>query len=412
MRKCCVGRAADERGAILVQVALSILVLMSFTVFVVDYGVVWVARGQAQNAADAGALAGTVARRFDDTVRPPAVPATNGIAWTAATQAANANPVWASAGASPSPWTAVPSWTCPPEWEGFRCTRVDVFRNGDSGSQSLPLFFGPLLGISSHGVRATATGVVATGGTVRCLKPWIIPDRWPEGQPVSSYVAPYYPGHTGYNVDTDIGLQLVLKEGSPGGMSSGWTGTVSLPNPPGNPEYEANISGCNPTVVGIASAAQTCPSVDPPAGCVRVRTGVQQGQTVHGIADLVAPDSTGYWNHSTNAPDGGCVATRTCPGGITPRLVPLALFDPSLFDSSNCSGVGCITKVVNIIGFYLEGMCSDLRSRNLLDPGNDCGTPQQENKAVVGRIAEYTALSFGTPVDDSAAFLQTIVLVR
>jgi hypothetical protein len=396
-------RLTGQSGAMLIQVAISILMLMGFAVFVVDYGVVWLSRGQAQNSADAGALAGAVARRWDDKANPPA---TNGVAWSSAVQAASANAVWGSVGETPQRWVPQPSWTCPPGWEGFRCTRVDVYRNGEFGSTTLPVFFGPLLNVLDQGVRATATAVVASGGTVKCLKPWITPDRWPEGEPVSSYIGPYYAGHTGYNVETDIGLQLVLKEGEPGGMSSGWTGTISLPNPPGTPEYEANIAGCNPTVVGIATEEETCPEVDEPDGCVRVRTGVQQGQTVHGLETLLAPDATGYWDTSTNKPAGGCVAAGDCPGGVTPRLVPMAVFDPSVFDSSNCSGVGCITKVVNIIGFYLEGICED----TVLDPGNDCG--KFPKKAVVGRIAEYTALSFGTPVEDSAAFLQFIVLVR
>ena len=52
----------SEQGAVFVQVGISILVLMAFNVFVLDYGVMWVSRRQAQNAADAGALAGAVAR--------------------------------------------------------------------------------------------------------------------------------------------------------------------------------------------------------------------------------------------------------------------------------------------------------------------------------------------------------------
>src|SRR5437867_1366842 len=67
-----VGRGKCERGAILIQVAISIMALTAFTAFVVDYGVLWVARGQAQNAADAGALAGAIAREFDDVADPPA----------------------------------------------------------------------------------------------------------------------------------------------------------------------------------------------------------------------------------------------------------------------------------------------------------------------------------------------------
>ena len=52
----------SERGAILVQVALALLALVAFTMFVVDYGVFWVGRRQAQNAADASALAGALAK--------------------------------------------------------------------------------------------------------------------------------------------------------------------------------------------------------------------------------------------------------------------------------------------------------------------------------------------------------------
>ena len=49
-----------------VQVGIAMFVLVAFNVFVLDYGVMWVARSQAQAAADAGALAGAVARGYDD----------------------------------------------------------------------------------------------------------------------------------------------------------------------------------------------------------------------------------------------------------------------------------------------------------------------------------------------------------
>ena len=61
----------SEQGAVFVQVGISIFVLMAFNVFVLDYGVMWVSRRQAQNAADAGALAGAVARGYDDFADPP-----------------------------------------------------------------------------------------------------------------------------------------------------------------------------------------------------------------------------------------------------------------------------------------------------------------------------------------------------
>src|SRR5258708_6839190 len=51
-------RCASERGAIIIYVALALLTLLAFSAFIVDYGVMWVSRRQAQNVADAAALAG------------------------------------------------------------------------------------------------------------------------------------------------------------------------------------------------------------------------------------------------------------------------------------------------------------------------------------------------------------------
>ena len=53
------------RGAIMIHVAFALLALLAFSAFVVDMGVMWVSRRQAQNAADAGALAGAVALMRD-----------------------------------------------------------------------------------------------------------------------------------------------------------------------------------------------------------------------------------------------------------------------------------------------------------------------------------------------------------
>ncbi|HWJ54869.1 MAG TPA: pilus assembly protein TadG-related protein, partial [Vicinamibacterales bacterium] len=47
-----------QRGAVLVHVAVAMTGLLAFSALTIDLGSLWVARGQAQNAADAGALAG------------------------------------------------------------------------------------------------------------------------------------------------------------------------------------------------------------------------------------------------------------------------------------------------------------------------------------------------------------------
>src|SRR6186713_251663 len=114
---------SDERGAVLVQVAIALLVLTAMATFVVDHGVFWVSRGQAQNAADAGALSGAIARAYDELTDPPA---SNGKTFSSAMGAALANNVWTTAPA------AQVSWDCPAGVAGS-CVRVDVYRNGELG---------------------------------------------------------------------------------------------------------------------------------------------------------------------------------------------------------------------------------------------------------------------------------------
>ena len=104
MRTRPASHLSSERGTTLVNVALALVTLMGLAAYAVDRGIVWISRGQAQNAADAGALAGAVARAYDDKADPPATT----IPENAALNLALGNPVWGTAGA------ANVTWTCPP----------------------------------------------------------------------------------------------------------------------------------------------------------------------------------------------------------------------------------------------------------------------------------------------------------
>ena len=127
---------------------------IAFDAFVVDYGVMWVGRGQAQNAADAGALAGAVAMAFD----------ANG--WTDRTADRTGPHVGAADGADQSrsgarrrTWTWTP--TCSSRTRQPRCVppmptaltpciRVDVYRNQARGNP-LPAIFGSGVGLRRPG---------------------------------------------------------------------------------------------------------------------------------------------------------------------------------------------------------------------------------------------------------------------
>src|SRR6185437_15755467 len=159
-------RLRSEQGAIFVQVGIAMFVLVAFNVFVLDYGVMWVARQQAQNAADAGALAGAVARSYDDV---GTTPTSETVRLAQATAAANM--VWNQ------PATAeVSSFDCPPGVDG-RCVRVDVYRDSTHGNP-LPTIFGPLLGVTSQGVKAMAIGLSGIGNATNCLRPLAFADDW------------------------------------------------------------------------------------------------------------------------------------------------------------------------------------------------------------------------------------------
>ena len=114
--------AGDERGAVLVHVALAMLALIAFSAFAVDYGALWVGRRQAQNSADAAALAGALSLAFDD---PDDIPRAQ-----ARGRRRDREP---GLGAAPSivPATDVQLIPCPPGAPGLpdTCIRADVYRS-------------------------------------------------------------------------------------------------------------------------------------------------------------------------------------------------------------------------------------------------------------------------------------------
>src|SRR5579862_6668540 len=96
---------SSERGAILIHVALLLLGVVALSAFVLDYGIMWASRGQAQNSADAGALAGATALVLDDPTWP--IPS-GGVVENSAKNAAQYNGVWAG-----TPGVTVTGTTCP-----------------------------------------------------------------------------------------------------------------------------------------------------------------------------------------------------------------------------------------------------------------------------------------------------------
>jgi hypothetical protein len=169
-------RLAKEDGVSLISVAIWLFVLTGFLVFVLDNGVLMVGRHQAQNAADAGALAGVISLVYDEPTTYP--PAAGGPTTLAIQTAVRENPSgWDASWGLP-----VISWQCPnfgrPPGGGGKCVRVDVHADTTNGSQQMPVFVGGLFGLSGMSTRATATAEVRQANWSPCVKPWMVMDWW------------------------------------------------------------------------------------------------------------------------------------------------------------------------------------------------------------------------------------------
>jgi Flp pilus assembly protein TadG len=435
-------RCASERGTVLIQTAIAILVLTALTSFVLDYGVLWVSRNQAQNAADAGALAGAIARAFDETADPPSAGGRAELSarWAARCASgsascpaapASANPVWPSQAGATSGVEVL--WTCPPAFAG-RCVTVNVYRDGTNTSTTLPTFFGPLLGINSQGIRATASARVATANAANCMRPFSVADKWIDNSSPTNLLYEHYDSAgiprtditpdqyvppngtsagTGYRLPDDYGVEQVLTFGNENDndpIMKGWSLPLKLPNPAGGyftggDEYREAIAGCTSGTVAIGDY-------------LSLENGAMVGPTNQGFDDLRDLDPGATFNTSTKTIDGSCVPS--C-GPVSPRIVPIAVFDMDEFqwrsttgswdtevytDASGathlipagaCPGAGakCV-RVVNILGFFVDRMTN--------------GNP----KTLIGYLVSGPGVFMnGAPgVGGGAAFLSMIQLVR
>jgi hypothetical protein len=289
-------------------------------------------------------------------------------------------------------------------------------------TNSLPVFFGSMLGITDQGVRATATAQAASGDSINCVKPWAVADKWidtsgptPWDQwdvwepPGDVYRMPLLPetNPTGFTLANDRGMQMALKAGTVGTWSAGWTQELDF-GCLGSDCYREAIATCPSWIptVGLWGGQECDDPTDhnPEQGCVSAKTGMSQGPTSLGVGDLLALDAGAYWNTSTNQ-----VVTSFI--NKSPREVPIVLFHTSDYAASGCSGTNCVVKVVNIMGFFVEGMCNDVMAQGRLDATTYCDEP---DKTVVGRMVASAAQYRGGRGESppGTSFLQIYRLVR
>ena len=413
-------RWQSERGVSLIMVAIALLVLTGFLAFVVDYGLMWLGRRQAQNAADAGALAGAIARAYDETTNPPSA---SGLAFQSAVAAAQSNDIIGEDGG------VRVTWECPAFAAGGRCVRVDVHRdgtdvNGDGTTDStrLPVFVAGMFGETGQNVRATATAWVQTANATNCMRPFAVADKWTDNvvttplkfdrwnkvgnnavelNPKDVYVPMNVSSTgTGYTVQNDLGAQVFLKRGNPAqtadAVEPGWTLPVRLPDGAGG-----YVSGAS----DFSNAIKHCIGNPVRVGdYLPLENGVMNGPTNQGVQtdsdSLVNQDPNAEWDTGTEAVIDTCAPTCA---PFSPRVVPIAVFDMDEYQwrraANNwtttwtpgvgpgapgtgdvCPGGGGCIRVVNIIGFFVEQMSgNDVRGRVVMYPGEFVTGPPSVN---------------------------------
>jgi hypothetical protein len=410
-----IGRTSEnERGAILAHVAIALLGLVAFSAFVFDYGVLWVSRRQAQNAADAAAHAGAVALAFDDA----ADLSDAGPAKRSAIAAGDDNAIWGESPAIDSAdvtFPACPDGTAP-------CIRADVYRDDAHGS-ALPVFFGSLAGVTTQGVRATATAQVLIGNATDCLKPWAVVDKWAEHYPVNPapwttnstfdkytkqgaldpkiatpdvYVAPtssdpgtgFHPYDSSGRYTSDYGLELELKtDQNDFQYGAGWFMALALEDSRGGKDYKNNIKHCVGTVykIGDEVAINTEPGkkVGPTDQAVDL---APKGD----IDSIVNQDPGAHWDSTLNSGRGGVAGSAFA---VSPRIVAIPLVNPDAVADAAKNGRATV-PIANIMGFFVEGVTG--------------------KGGVLGRLITIPGLKAtgGPTLSGSSSFMKVIALVR
>ena len=338
----------DERGMSFVFVGVGFLAFVAATTLAIDVGMFMTARSQAQTAADAGALAGATALVFDDFDDRSA----GGPAVQSAINTALFNGVMFSSVA------VAPADVLFPIGPGgvSNRVRVNVYRTGGRNNP-VPTLIGPVFGVPTVDIRATATAEASPANAMTCVKPFTIPDRWTENtnpewdtgdtyerydnkmkviQNADEYHPPGSAGYVGYHPDRDRGLPLMIRAGTGNNVEPTmyWSWNMA----PGNEDiggdfYRENIAHCNTMIVSYGYLMTQEP-------------GNMMGPTLQGVQDLIDQDPAAYWDDVQNK-----VHTTKSP---TPRIFPIPLYDPEYYAWGKANGRNADLRVANWLGFFVE----------------------------------------------------------
>jgi hypothetical protein len=364
----------DERGISNMLVGFGFIGFMAATTLALDVGWWVVARSQAQNSADAGALSGAVALVFNDFNNRSA----SGPAVTSAINAAEANQV------------GLGQVDVGPEDVTFPVGPTGLSnRVGVRVDREIPTILGSMFGMMTMDSKAYAEAEASPANAARCLLPFTLPDKWQEvtAPPWSmesffemydnhnNMLNPrdlYRPGvnGTGYRF-TDKGTLIELKAANGSKVSPSAYNPWAIPGSTGADDYEDAIAGCK---TGIMKTGEH----------ITLEPGMMTGPTEQGIERLVASDPEARWDLSCN-----CV--RGSRYGISPRIRPIPLYDPVKYEEGKQTGRNADFEMVSYLGVFVVGM---------------------QGNSVIARVHPISAEVYDDPSLTPSSFAMAIRLVK
>ena len=332
-------RLHDETGMSMVFISVGFLAFFAATTLAIDVGMFMTARTQAQNSADAAALSGATALIYDDWDDRSA----SGPAVQSAVNTGLANKVMNAAVDVLSSDVTFPL----DSYGQANLVKVDVFRT-TARNNPVATLVGPMFGVPTVDILATATAQAAPADGMTCVKPFIIPDKWEEKQDAAwttdstfhrydnkgNVIAnpDVYDPAKGYGA-ADVGTLLILRAQQGNNIAPSMYYSWKMPGEIGGSFYEDNIANCNPTVINRGYVAQQEP-------------GAMTGPTLSGLTTLMARDPGAYWDDDAKK----YVSTQN----PSPRVFPIPLYDPDQFELDKQTGRNATLIVKNWLGFFLE----------------------------------------------------------
>lgn len=391
---------SDQRGAAIVLVVGSMLVVLAVTALAVDIGKLVTAKGEAQRAADSGALAAASAF-IDDPDNAEVV---------AKARAKQFSELHAVRGQTV---IIMPDADVQVDLPNLR---VDVtVRQVSTRSNPIPTFFARVFGVDEVDVQAHAAAEAYPAGDIGCLLPLALPDMWDDTlsndkwewddldkdkalTPGVDEYEPYRacsldpddatkfipPDCTGWGgpwrncpgpnfscspnpYKNDVGRPVTLKPGNPQqAMEPGWFFPWRPVGDTGGDDYRENIQLCiDPT--GLFDEGGEF--VD-----VNIEPGNMIGPTLQGFEDRIGGD-TNYWQD-------GCTGGTSCilPAGASyggPRMVVVPLFDPTTILKSGMQPV----KFTGFARLFINEVTNKDVEANWLRVGGSAGTNGEDGSA-------------------------------